>query len=201
MTYQPQELRNFLEFIRKFRCSSRIRNYVVSFIRTSQKDFQPSEIVHWGVEYGMREFLELGFKRLIETPLTKIERPDRDRMGMTVFLALVDAKAHLDKHDRIVAAEPPEMKHARNCRNRQGCAEDWRAVWWNVVGRSLLDGRNPWPLDEALKRFKCSQFGRVDDECRQIMFTEVMNVNKPLLHAQRFIRQVTEKLVQMLIPT
>jgi hypothetical protein len=39
--------------------------------------------------------------------------------------------------------------------------EDWYAIWWNGMGRFLLDGRNPQPYGEAIKHFKDMEFGRV----------------------------------------
>ncbi|OAX37998.1 hypothetical protein K503DRAFT_770914, partial [Rhizopogon vinicolor AM-OR11-026] len=51
--------------------------------------------------------------------------------------------------------------HASNCREPVGCDEDWHAIWWNGMGRFLLDGRNPQPYGDAVKCFKNMQFGRV----------------------------------------
>jgi len=91
-------------------------------------------------------------------------------MGLDVFITLVYLKALLDEHCRIVAAEPPAMQHAPNCQNHEGCAEDWRAVWWNGMGRLLLDARNPQPFDDVFKCFKSLEFGRVADDCKNVMF-------------------------------
>ena len=122
-------------------------------------------------------------------------------MGLDIFITLVYLKALLDEHCRIVAAEPPVMQHAPNCQNHEGCAEDWWAVWWNGMGRLLLDTRNPQPFDDAFKCFKSLEFGQVADDCKNVMFTQVMGINIPHLHAQNFVDSARDHLVKKLIGT
>jgi len=38
------------------------------------------------------------------------------------------------------------------------------------MGRLLLDAWNPQPFDDAFKRFKSLEFGRVADDCKNVMF-------------------------------
>jgi len=68
------------------------------------------------------------------------------------------------------------------------------------MGRLLLDSHNPQPFGEALKRFKCLQFGRVGDACKENMFNNVVEINVPLLRSDRFITEVRDHLMAKLIP-
>ena len=120
-------------------------------------------------------------------------------MGYDVFTMLVYVKALLDEQCHIFAAEPPVMQHAANCQDRDGCIEDWRAIWWNGMGRLLLDARNPQPFHDAFNRFQCLEFGRVGEDCKQLMLSQVMGMNVPAYHAQNFINGVRRRLVKKLI--
>jgi len=70
-------------------------------------------------------------------------------MGIEVYIVLVQAKAILDDYRHKVTERPPVMQHASDCQNRQGCTEDWWSIWWNGMGRLLLDSHNPQPFGEA----------------------------------------------------
>ncbi|KAI5988896.1 hypothetical protein EDC04DRAFT_2588586, partial [Pisolithus marmoratus] len=90
--------------------------------------------------------------------------------------------------------------HASNCSDKQACAEDWQAVWWNGMGRLLLDARNPQPFNDAFERFWDLEFGRVGTDCKKAMFTQ-LDINIPQTHATRFVDNVHDRLIKKLIPT
>ncbi|KAI6103999.1 hypothetical protein EDD16DRAFT_1714922 [Pisolithus croceorrhizus] len=198
--YTNKDLKDFLEFTRKFQCSSFTHDFVISRIKQRHYLFHPSELIHISINYEIPDLFTLGFNRLVQTPWTDIENIHRDYMGSEVFTTLVYVKALLDEHCRIVAAEPPLMQHAPNCPNKQACTEDWRAVWWNGMGRLLLDARNPQPFDEAFERFRLLEFGRVGSDCKKVMFTQVMSINIPRIHATKFVDNVRDRLLKKLLP-
>ncbi|KAG2358443.1 hypothetical protein BDR07DRAFT_1247243, partial [Suillus spraguei] len=95
----------------------------------------------------------------------------QELMGHEVFLNIVYVQAALDHHRRIIAAEEPKiLMHSSDCQDPTGCSEDWHAIWWNGMGWFLLNGRNPQPYGDALKRFKELLFGRVSEGCKELMF-------------------------------
>ena len=120
-------------------------------------------------------------------------------MGLDVYIVLVQAKAVLDDYRHKVAKKPPIMQHASSCQNCQGCTDDWQSVWWNGMGQLLLDSHNPQPFAEALKRFKCLQFGRVGDGCKENMFNTIVEINVLSLRSDRFISEVRDHLMVKLI--
>jgi len=154
--------------------------------------------VYLRTEYKNSELFTLGFDQLVGTPWTSIENAHRNFMGDDVFTTLVYVKALLDEQCCIVAAEPPAMQHTSSCRDCEGCAEDWRAIWWNGMGRLLLDVRNPQPFEEAFQCFQCLEFGRVGEDCKRGMLTQVMAINVPALHVQNFIDNVCGRLIKKL---
>ena len=121
------------------------------------------------------------------------------QMGMDAYAAFIYVKTRLDAYTRTVAAESPPMVHTDSCPDPKGCAEDWVAVWWNGMGRLLLDAKNPHPFDEALDRFRLLQFGRIGEDCKRHMFSNVLLVNIPLAHLHRFVIRVRDRLVQKFI--
>ncbi|KAK6961869.1 hypothetical protein R3P38DRAFT_3248977 [Favolaschia claudopus] len=114
--------------------------------------------------------------------------PQVGAMAFEVFLRVVHAelKESLAQHRAILAAEEPlfakETKdetggknikvgpcHHPGCKDHQSCEEDWHCVWWNGIGRSLLDGRNPLSWTESVKKLEAMHFGRMHLGCRQII--------------------------------
>ena len=154
-----------------------------------------------GIKYGIWELLERGFTRLCKIPVLKVQRTHHIQMGLDVYAAFIYVKTRLDAYTHTVAAEPPIMVHADSCSDHKGCAKDWVAVWWNGMGQLLLDAKNPHPFDKALDRFKLLQFGRVGEDCKRHMFSDVLLVNIPLAHSHCFIIRVRDRLVQKFIHT
>ena len=155
--------------------------------------------MHLGIEYKIAELFTLGFDKLVVTPWTSIENAHRTFMGHDVFTTLVYVKALLDEQCCIVTAEPPEMQHSCSCRDRVGCAEDWWAIWWNGMGRLLLDARNPQPYKDAFDRFQFLEFGRVSEDCKKVMLTQVMLINVPAVHERNFISSIRTRLIKKLV--
>ncbi|KIJ13004.1 hypothetical protein PAXINDRAFT_156687 [Paxillus involutus ATCC 200175] len=67
---------------------------------------------------------------------------------------------------------PPQLwatiLKAQRCPDPDNCALDWHQLWWNGMGRSLLDGRNPQSYKDALKCFEellLSDVGKVSPAC------------------------------------
>ncbi|KAI6143354.1 hypothetical protein BKA82DRAFT_4359898 [Pisolithus tinctorius] len=199
--YSADDLKNLLEFIRKFQCTTRLLSFVTSCIIKKSFSFHPSELIYLGIEYRIRALFERGFMRLCDLPLTKIKKVHRRWMGMETYVAYVYVRSHLDEYVRTVAVEAPPIIHAARCQDHKGCEEDWGAVWWNGMGQLLLNGRSPYSFDDAINLFKKLQFGRVGEDCKRYMFSNIMHVNKPLAHSHRFITRVRDRLVQSIIPT
>ncbi|KAG1843331.1 hypothetical protein DFJ58DRAFT_665347, partial [Suillus subalutaceus] len=105
----------------------------------------------------------------------------------------------LDSHRRIVAAEEPKiLMHSNECQDPTGCNEDWHTIWWNGMGRFLLDGRNPQPYDDAVKCFKELQFGCVSEGCKDLMF-KILDQGAAFKHAEQFVSETCSFLVEKLV--
>ena len=136
------------------------------------------------------------FRDLINLSLTQLSKAHRSLIGSDLFMSLALAKAVLDEHCRIIAAEEPRiLKHADNCQDPMACEVDWHGVWWNGMGRYLLDGRNPQPYDEAVRRFRLeAEFGRMGKGCKEKMF-RLMDDGTAFRHADIFIDEFCDRLV------
>jgi len=130
----------------------------------TRREASAHQLITLAVKCCAREILPDAFKRLglVDTPITQLTAHHRELLGTTVFTTLVYVRVALEQHRRIVAVEEPKiLMHASDCQEPVGCDEDWHAIWWNGMGRFLLDGRNPQPYGEAVKYFKDMQFRRV----------------------------------------
>ncbi|KAG6373521.1 hypothetical protein JVT61DRAFT_6162 [Boletus reticuloceps] len=123
----------------------------------------------------------------------------RAMIGQDIFPSVALAKSVLDQHCRIIAAEEPRiLVHADNCQDPVACETDWHGVLWNGMGCYLLDGWNPQPYDEAVRRFKTEmQFGRVGKGCKEKMF-ELLEEGSAFKCADHFIDELCDYLVNEL---
>jgi hypothetical protein len=181
-----------------YQCSH-TRKFVVSRIQSSRFHFHPAQLVNLAVQYNTGAIFPFAFKRLVNTPITQLTAQHRELIGNDVFTTLVYVQAALEEHRRIVAAEEPKiLMHTSDCQDPIGCNEDWHAIWWNGMARFLLDGRNPQPYREAVKRFKDLQFGRVSGGCKELMF-KIIEQGTAFNHADQFVDEACNRLVEKLI--
>ncbi|KAG1857218.1 hypothetical protein C8R48DRAFT_804605 [Suillus tomentosus] len=192
------ELSKFLRFCDMYQCSH-AREFVISRISSARYRFHPAKLINLAIKYHVRSIFPYAFQQLAETPITELTHAHRELMGNEVFLNVIYVQAALDSHRRIVAAEEPKiLMHSNECQDPTGCNEDWHAIWWNGMGRFLLDGRNPQPYDDAVKRFKELQFGRVSEGCKDLMF-KILDQGAAFKHAQQFLSETCSFLVEKLV--
>ncbi|KAF8549905.1 hypothetical protein OG21DRAFT_1447278 [Imleria badia] len=193
--YTHEQLRGLLKFTDKYRCLM-TRNFVIDHIWDQRFSYRPAELVQLGCWFSIPKFFHRGFKSLLAMPLKEINREHRLEMGQEVFIALVYAKSALDEHMRLVACEEPViLTHVTDCQDPSACQEDWHNVWWNGMGRFLLDGRNPQPFSDAVERFREMQFGRMSQGCRNLMF-QLLDRGTGFRRADLFITEICNGLIQ-----
>ncbi|KAH7888174.1 hypothetical protein F5I97DRAFT_1829012 [Phlebopus sp. FC_14] len=121
--------------------------FVINQIDTLKHYFHPAELIDIARNYHIPKLFHHAFSELMEIPITLITRQDHELMGIPVFITL----------------------HASERQDPISCTNDWHAIWWNGMGRFLLDGRNPQPFDDAIKWFREMNFGRVNEKCKAHM--------------------------------
>lgn len=174
------------------------RKFAIEHLWDNRFAYHPAELVHLGCQFNVSKLFLCGFKYLLAIPMKDIRKEHRYLLGSDVFVALVYGKALLDDHTRFVACEEPEMlTHADDCQDSVGCREDWHAIWWNGMGRFLLDARNPQPFEDAVDRFRELKFGRMSPGCKQMMF-DVLKHGVAFRHADVFITGICNGLVAQL---
>lgn len=196
--FTKEELEAFLTFCDKYECDT-TKQFVVNCIEAANWRFHSAELMNLAITFRLPDLFRTAFRRLTDISLTHLTKNHRSMIGSNVFINLALAKAILDRHRRIIAAEePPILTHADDCQDPPCCEADWHCVWWNGMGRYLLDGRNPQPYEEAVRRFKSeTQFGRVGKGCREVMF-KLLDEGAAFKHVDRFIDQLCDHLVQEL---
>lgn len=162
-------LLRLLELSRYF-LSQPTRALALGVIKARQWGFNPSLMIQICFEYHTRILFSAAFHRLTSMYLRELTQDDIDNMGSHVYIALTKVKEDVQRHRQIVAAEEfPIEHHAYTCSDKAACERDWHAVWWNGMGRFLLDGRNPLTWTVAMERFEAFNFGEMDVECRATM--------------------------------
>ncbi|KAF8550529.1 hypothetical protein OG21DRAFT_1513919 [Imleria badia] len=192
--YSPEELQDMLQFADKYRCPM-TRFFAIAHMWETRWRYHPAKLVQLGCQFNIPKLFKRGFQSLLNTPLKEISKQHRLEMGNDVFVALVYAKSVLEEHSRIIACqEPVILTHADDCQDPLACQADWHSVWWNGMGRFLLDAKNPQPFDDAVKRFRKMEFGRMGTGCQQLMF-QILERGVGFRYAEVFITSVCSGLV------
>jgi hypothetical protein len=160
--------------------------------------FHPAKLIQLCFEFRTIYFFNSAFSRLVETRLHELTLEHRAMIGPEVMQAVAETKEALEEHRRIVASEPPIIStHSPDCHDHEQCSNDWYAVWWNGMGRFLLDGRNPLSYDEAFRRFEVLKFGRMGDGCKDDMLKLVKD-GLGFAHGYTCVDSVTSRLLNKL---
>ncbi|KAG8214771.1 hypothetical protein J3R82DRAFT_9893, partial [Butyriboletus roseoflavus] len=195
--YSHEQLWNLLRFADKYHCPM-TRLFVIDHIWDARYSYHPTELVQLGSQFKVPKLFICGFKLLLDIPLKQIRKEQCLQMGNDVFIALTYAKSLLEEHTCLVAYEEPViLTHTDDCPDPLACQEDWHNVWWNGMGRFLLDVRNPQPFADAVKRFWELQFGHMGTGCMKLMF-QTLDCGAGFRHADVFIADICSGLVDEL---
>ncbi|KAI9571525.1 hypothetical protein HD554DRAFT_1991697, partial [Boletus coccyginus] len=152
--YTTEELRDFLKFCDRFMCDA-TKEFVVNRIEAASWRFHSAELMGLAIVYRLPSLFRVAFQALTDISLTQLTKGQCASIGSDIVINVALAKTVLDEHHWIIAAEEPQiLSHADDCQDPLACEADWHGVWWNGMGRYLLDGRNPQPYDTAVHRFK-----------------------------------------------
>jgi hypothetical protein len=144
--------------------------FALDNIHNHRWHFHPAELIKISHEFNTQLLFQNAFERLVKTPLRNLSNDHIHMLGFDNFITLVRLKEAAEEHQHLVACEPPLIEaHHDSCTDNMLCSDDWYAVWWNIMGRSLLDARNPLLWDEAVKRLEKAEFGEMGDECKRTM--------------------------------
>ena len=183
--------------------SNAVIQYVLHNIEHLKFYFHPADLVNCALKSNSgdisRTIFRGAFQRLVRLSIREISPIHERLVGPTVFSALVRLWSAIDEHRRIVACEPPIIDaHVLDCADHRRCAADWQAVWWNGMGRLLLDGRNPQSWDMAVELFSAMDFGEMADGCQKAIM-ELVRDHVAFTHANTLVNRTCEDLANLLI--
>ena len=198
--YSEEDLTCFLEVICMFDCSDALRGYIANCIFQRGYIFHPSKLIYISTEYNLPMLFDCGFSWLCTIPLAKLKECHCLQLRPDVLAAYICIMGHLDEHRHMVASEPPKMQHSKACQDLSGCSEDWCIIWWNSMGRLLLDARNPHSYEDVMNHFKTLKFGQVTGACKQNMFDNIIDPSIPSYHSRSLIKHTQDRLFLKLFP-
>lgn len=191
---QDETIFQLLEVSWKYQ-SKAARDYALDQLESCRQAIHPAKLISISLKYHIKETFQYAFSRLIPLLLNDL---DCNLLTRPVWNTLIRVKEKLDIHRRIVACEPPPMIHSKRCQDRRSCANDWRQVWWNGMGRSLLDGRNPLSYADAMQQFQQVDYGRVCPDCWRHML-DFCKSEKAFIHERVLIEATSQDLAGRLI--
>ncbi|KAH7919857.1 hypothetical protein BV22DRAFT_1022256 [Leucogyrophana mollusca] len=178
--------------------SQRAREFAIQHISNRKFHHNPLQLLSLASRYQVATLFTFAFKQVVPLRFSSIPLEDRRTIDSVVWAALFEVKERLDEHRRIVACEEPPMIHAPGCSNPDQCAADWHQLWWNGMGRFLLDGRNPQPYDDAVTRFEKLEIGEIDDDCWNGML-DIVKRNGAFKHDQNLVEETSNGLAAGLL--
>ncbi|KAI6151498.1 hypothetical protein BKA82DRAFT_1006369 [Pisolithus tinctorius] len=191
---QDETIFQLLEVSWKYK-SKAARDHALDQLESRRQAIHPAKLIAISLKYHMKETFRYAFSRLIPLLLNDL---DCNLLTLPVWNTLAMVKGKLDIHRRIVACEPPPMIHSKRCQDRRSCANDWRQVWWNGMGRSLLDGRNPLSYADAMQQFHQVDYGRVCPDCWRHML-DFCKSEKAFIHERILVEATSQDLAGRLI--
>jgi hypothetical protein len=191
-------LLRLLELSRYF-MSPQTRALALAHIKARSFYFRPAKLIEISYEYQTKTLFPAAFQHLATTSLRALRKEDVNMMGISVYVALARLKEAIQEHCCILAAEPPKFdpngpRHHSTCIDNTACARDWHAVWWNGMGRFLLDGRNPLTWAESVKQFERLEIGEMNPLCHSTMIT-LVHEGEGNGHIYGLISAATDKLM------
>jgi hypothetical protein len=93
--------------------------------------------------YGVDQWFELGFRRLIWKQMSSFTREEMDMLGFRTMMAIAKVRESIDEHRKLLARIPPTLHHAAGCQFRSICQEAYEGGWFKCIGLRLVDPAVP----------------------------------------------------------
>lgn len=171
------------------------RDHAIKRLQSRRWSIPPCTLISVSLQYNIKDIFKYAFGILVPLRLHEL---DHRLLTPPVWNTVIVVKERIDHLRRIVACESPVMQHSKHCRDRKACNDDWKQVWWNGMGRYLLDGRNPLPYNEALEQFQELDYGHVHPDCWRIML-DFIKTEKAFRHEGILIEGTAQELADHLI--
>lgn len=174
------------------------RDYAVQNLQRNRYSLESTRLISLALKFNIKEFLPHAFERLISARINDVSDDECHAVGPIVWNTMFKVKERLDIHRRIIACEAPPMVHAGTCTKQKRCEEDWKQLWWNGMGRFLLDGRNPQPYKDAVEWFEKLDIGEINPDCwKAVLFT--VKGQSAFDHERKLISHTANNLIKYLI--
>ncbi|KAJ7668978.1 hypothetical protein B0H17DRAFT_949562, partial [Mycena rosella] len=184
----------------RFFLSYPTRVLALGLIKARSWGFSPSLLIRISFEHNTRLLFNSAFHRLATTCLRDLTSEDFKNRGVEIYVALATVKVDVQCHRQVVAAEPAVIDEllATTCSDKVACACDWHAVWWNGMGRFLLDGHNPLSWTVSIERFEGMEFGEMGAECK-VKMLKLVRTGDVYAHSYNLITGVAAQLMQDIV--
>ncbi|KAG2120486.1 uncharacterized protein F5147DRAFT_562476 [Suillus discolor] len=174
------------------------RVYAVHHLQRQRYSLEPTQLISLALKYNVKEILPHAIERLVSARINDISDDEFRAVGSVVWNTMFKVKERLDVHRRIIACEAPPMVHAGTCTKQKLCEDDWKQLWWNGMGRFLLDGRNPQPYKDAVERFEKLDIGEINLDCWKAVLY-IVKARSAFDHERKLITRTADDLVKYLI--
>lgn len=186
-----------LDLSRQYICRD-AQNYAIQRLSERRTAIQPSRLLSISMEYNIVPLFTYSFERLVKARFDNLTADEYTMVGPAVWAAILKVKELVNLNRHIVACEPPLMIQVTACTKHKWCAHDWKQLWWNGMGRFLLDGRNPQPYKDAIERFEVIDIGSVSLECWRAMMV-VVRGQSAFQHEDSLIDRTAKALADRLL--
>lgn len=174
------------------------RKYAIKQLSACCYAVKPINLASIALKYQIKDIFCRAFRRMVSLRVNDITDSEFDLLSSSVWRTLFRLRERLDLHRRIVACEPPPLVHSVGCEDPQRCLHDWRQLWWNGMGRFLVDGRNPQSFNDAVQQFQGLSYGGMSPECwRNVV--KFVKEGRAFLHEDDLLDLTARSLAEFLI--
>ncbi|KAI6008055.1 hypothetical protein EDC04DRAFT_2661731 [Pisolithus marmoratus] len=178
--------------------SQDVRNHAIKHLFFLRHLIEPIKLTSIALKYHIKVIFCYAFRRLLPLRVNDLKDSEFKLLSNSVWITLFRVRERLDVHRRVVAMEPPRLVHSVGCEDHRRCLNDWNQVWWNGMGRLLMDGRNPQPFDSAIHQFQSLSYGDMSPECWREMI-KLVKEGRAFLHEEDLIDRTVLDLAEVLV--
>lgn len=130
--------------------------------------FRPALQLQLGIRNAIPEWVETGFRALVEKPLDTFTGTDIELLGSHLYVHITMTKYAIEEHRRGLAFIHPDPIHDISCLNELRCELAWKQEWWNGVAKHLLHPDAPATGPTILEELDSCTILDMNDTCKAL---------------------------------
>ncbi|KAJ7489635.1 hypothetical protein B0H11DRAFT_1912644 [Mycena galericulata] len=164
-----------------------------------RKDFEPVLRLQLAIRYGIKDWFDSAFRRLIQTPISSLTSDGIDMIGFDAFVILAATQSKITSHRTLCALSVPPVEHGSSCNDSIACNRSWAHAWWGEATKHgvavALIHPNHLPIQKIIHALpNLITSWHMSEDCRSQTIRSLKGPSSPLLKEETMIQAAIEQL-------